>query len=117
MGFVAEVSVVEDRPVGGRVLHQRAEDLFVKGEGCVFSDHDVDAKAGRPRAHDRDGLGMAQLGHEEHLRVFVFTNSGEHVHGLGGGGGFVEQRRICHVHPAKIHDHGLEIEQGLQPPL
>jgi len=39
------------------------------------------------------------------------------VHGLGGGGRLVEQRRPRYLQPAQIHDHGLEIQQGLQAAL
>jgi len=60
---------------------------------------------------------MAKLRDEEHLGVLVFAKPGEHMHGLGGCRCFVEKRRSRDLHPAQIHGHGLEIEQGFQAAL
>jgi hypothetical protein len=40
-----------------------------------------------------------------------------HGHGLGRGGGFVEQRGVGDVEPGEVRDQRLEIEQRLEPAL
>ena len=52
------------------------------------------------------------------LRRLAAAGIEEHGHGLcSGSGGLVEQTRIGHFHAGQITDHGLEIQQGLEPPL
>ena len=38
-------------------------------------------------------------------------------HGLGGGGGFVEQRGVGDVQAGQVDDHGLEVQQRFEPAL
>ena len=40
-----------------------------------------------------------------------------HGHGLGGGGGLIQQRGIGDVQPGQVADHRLEIQQRLQAAL
>ena len=40
-----------------------------------------------------------------------------HRHGLGGGGGFVEQRGVGDVEAGEVGDHRLEIQQRFEPAL
>ena len=40
-----------------------------------------------------------------------------HGHGLGRGGALVEQRGVGQLHAGEVADHGLEVEQRLEPAL
>ena len=40
-----------------------------------------------------------------------------HGHGLGGGGGLVEQRGVGELHAGEVDHHLLEVEHGLEPAL
>lgn len=40
-----------------------------------------------------------------------------HHHGLGSGGGLVEQGGIGNIHAGQVGDHGLVVEQRLEPAL
>ena len=39
------------------------------------------------------------------------------VPGLGGGGRFVEHRRVGDFHPGQVRGECLEVQQGFHPPL
>ena len=117
VGPFAEAAVVDHAAVGGRVLHERSEHAVVEGEALVVADHDLDAARLGAGAHHRDGLRVAQLGHEEHVGVVALDQTGQHVHGLGRGRALVEQRGARDIQAGQIDDHGLEVEQRLQPTL
>ena len=68
--------------------------------------------------HERDGLRMARLGHEE-LRPLVVRRHRAMTkrHGLGGGGGLVEHRGVGDVETGEVADHRLEVEQRFEATL
>jgi hypothetical protein len=69
----------------------------------------------------------AGLQHGESLRMAIavgekdgpprLRNALRHGHRLGGRRRFVEERSIGNVQCRQVRDHGLEIQQGLEPPL
>ena len=66
---LGEIGRVPDDAVGGRVLHEHAEQpLSLEVRGLRPADVDLDAQGLGPGAHHRDRLRVAVLGHEEALR-------------------------------------------------
>ncbi len=110
-----ERAVVTDVAPGARVLQQRAEAL---GVGCARrrSGDDLDAERRRARAHDVDRLRKHIVGDEEALRLAP-RDAVAQRHRLGGGGGFVEHRRVGDGHAGQIAHHRLEIDERLEAPL
>ena len=53
---------------------------------------------------------------EEHFCSHLRGSLGER-HRLGGSRGLIEQRCVGDVEPGEVADHGLEVEQRLQPAL
>ena len=78
----------------------------------------IDRDAERPgsRLHHRDGLRVAVVGHEEAVALAAGGGVGQ-VHGLGHRGRLVEQRGVGERQAGQVRDHGLEVEQRLQPAL
>ena len=84
-----ESSIIINRTVGRRILHQCAEDSLVEFEPRVIVDLNFDAERFCARAHDFDGLRMAILGHEE---SFPAGSDGvTERHRFGCGRCFIEQ--------------------------
>ena len=67
-------------------------------------------------SHDCNRLRMAIAIDEEAVRLRL-RHPPRHGHGFGGSGRLVEQRGVGDLEPRQIDDHGLEIQQGLEPPL
>lgn len=40
-----------------------------------------------------------------------------HGHGLSGGGSLIQQGGVGNIHSGEVSDHGLEVEEGLEPSL
>jgi hypothetical protein len=59
---------------------------------------------------------MHGVRHEEHAALALRVLVG-HVHRLGRGGGLVEQRRVGQRQTGEVGDHGLVVEQRLEPTL
>jgi hypothetical protein len=110
-----EPFVIEDRAVGGGILHQRAEDRFVALESEMIAHDHLDPQGLGAGLHDFDGLRMAGLRDKKDaaLRADILAQ----VHRLGGGGGLVEQGSIGDGQAGQLARHGLEIEQRLQASL
>ena len=81
------------------------------------ANHDLDPQSFSAGAHHLDGLRVTCLRDEERVIVLAAFEAMAHGHGFGGRSGLVEQRGIGDFHGGQIDDHGLEIEQRLQPPL
>ena len=77
------------------ILHQRAENLFGELKIFVVADDDFDAQRLRAGPDDFDVLRMAGFGDKEDVPVILEPVA--HRHGLGAGGGFVEQRGVGDV--------------------
>ncbi len=108
--------MVAHRAVGGRVLQQHAAQRVAQRHIRGVADDQVDAHRPRPGRHDRQRLRVAVRGGEEHLALPP-PDAEAHRHRLGGGGRLVQQRCIRQRQAGQIADHGLEVEQGLEPTL
>jgi hypothetical protein len=115
MGFFGERLVVLHRAVGVGILQQDARDLVVELEFLRGRHLDLDAKGLRAGGDDLDRLGMAVFGHEEDVPAVLHREA--EVHGLGGGGAFVEERGVGDLESGEIADHGLEVEERFEPAL
>jgi hypothetical protein len=89
--LLGEGGVVPDAAVGGGVLDEHAEEVLLGGIHVLDRAHvDADPEGGRAGPDHRDRLGVAVLGHEE-AGPAPLRQRPAHGHGLGGGGGLVEQ--------------------------
>ena len=109
---------IAQRAVRGGILQQHREgagggDRFRIARSEIGEPPSVRACAGRRhRARLRMDIGCDK---EDIVRT-----AGErvgHRHRLGRGGGLVEQRGVGDLHAREIDDHGLEVEQRLEPAL
>ena len=67
---------------------------------------------------DDGGGGRVEAGAKPEDIPFRLVNGGVgEGGGLGGGGAFVEQGGIRDFEPGKLDDHGLEVEESLEPAL
>jgi hypothetical protein len=114
---------VRERPqvghaaVGGRVLHERAEDVGAERVPVHVAHHHLDAARLGPRAHHGHGLRVAVGGDEERLLARLPLGGVAHRHRLGRRRALVEQRGVGDGQPGEVADHRLEVEQRLEPPL
>src|SRR5207247_3909910 len=90
-------------------------------ETRVIVDLDLNSERLRARLDDSNRLRMTIVGDKKSFLVAGVTAPGysgmTKRHRLGGGRGFIEQRRISDVERSQIHDHLLEIEQRLESAL
>ena len=70
----------------------------------------------RARLHDFDGLRQHVVGDVEHVRLRL-ADALQQRHRFGGGGGFVEQRRVRDREARQVDDHLLEVQQRFQTAL
>ena len=108
--------IVGHRAAGLGVLQQDAEERTLRQARTVIAHLHLDADGLRAGLHHRDGLRQAGVGDEEAVAA-VPGDAVAHVHGLGRRRCLVEQRGIGAAKPGKVHHHGLEVEQRLQPAL
>jgi hypothetical protein len=123
---------VEDAAVGGRILEQNAEHIVAdRGLGGRSASRRRRRAVQRQDAHyDADGFGagaqhgqglrVTARGHQKHValaRLAVRCESDAHVHGLRGGGRFIEQRGVGDRQAGEVGHHRLEVEQSLQTAL
>ncbi len=117
MGPLGEAGEVVDDTVGGRVLDEHPEEpLTGEVDRLDRADVDVDAVRLRLGADDRDRLGMTVLGDEEAVLAGLRDRVAQ-GHGLAGGGGLVEERRVGEGQAREIGHHRLEVEQSLEAAL
>ena len=85
----------------------------------MVSYQNLDVKRRGAGMYQVDGLWVAQLRHKKSIGVFLgrHPHTMKHGHGLGGGGGFVQERGIGNLHARQVNNHGLEIKQHLQASL
>ncbi|MNO93648.1 hypothetical protein D3C76_852510 [compost metagenome] len=111
-------AMIGNRTGTGRVLQQQAEvavQVLALQPRFVTDDH-VDTQWLGTGTQDVEGLRVAMLGGEER-RGLVLRQPLAEGHGLGGGGGFIEQRRVGDLHAGQVADQGLEVQQRFQPAL
>ncbi len=107
---------VAHRARGARILQQRAEHVRTVEIGEGIADDQGPAERLGAGAHHRKRLRMHVFVDEERLRLHLRVPLRQR-HGLGRGGGFIQQRGVGDVEPGEVADHGLEVEQGFQPAL
>ena len=66
--------------------------------------------------HYRAGRRVGVSVDKENLPV-ILGEPPRHRHRLGGGCRLVEEGSVGDLQPGQVGDHGLEVEQSLQPPL
>ena len=109
--------VVVQGSAGGWVLEKDAADVVPAEVKVVLVGHDgLESEALRPGGADRDGLGVALVGDKE-LWLLAVRHGAGHGHGLRGSGGLVQQGSVREGEPGEVGDHGLVVEQGLEPTL
>ena len=115
MGLPNEFGVIVNCAVGRGILDKCAENRIIEFHAHEVVDLDGDAERFRARLDDLDRLRMTIVGDEK--RFAIGNRRVAKRHRFGGGGGFVEERRVSDVELGKIDNHGLEIEQRLEPAL
>ena len=111
--------VVEHAAGDAGLLQDDAVDDAVGQSLGQVGDLDLEAEGFGAALDDRDGLRQA-VGVEDGLAVvglFVLVGAAHHQHGLGDGGGFVEQGGVGDRQADEVLDHGLEVQQRLEPAL
>jgi hypothetical protein len=109
-----------DRARGARVGQQDAEEVPAEPEpgeslGKVLDD-ELDAERLGPRAQDGEGLRQG-VSVDDEPGGRRPPGPAHERHGFGGGGGLVEQGGVRDGQPGEVGDHGLEVEEGFEPPL
>ena len=113
-GF-GERFVIVNRAVGRGILDERPENRFVEFELRKISHDHFDAERLRARLNDFDRLRVAIVGHEKSCST---PDRGvAERHRFGGGGGFIEERRVRDIERGQIGDHRLEIQERFEPAL
>src|SRR5471030_1224271 len=108
--------VVAHHAVDARVLQQHAEAVadagqFIRVEGAYF-----DAERLGARFDHFARLRQHVVGHVEHLRL-RFTDALDQRHRFGGGGAFVEHRRVGDAHAGQVGDGLLEVQDRFEAAL
>lgn len=105
---------------GARVLDQHAVDLTLGELGrdalAEVGDDDLDAGRLGPRLDHGDGL-RQRVRVDQEQALLVLAHPPGQRHRLGGGRALVEQRGTGGRQPGEVGDHGLEVQQRLEPPL
>ncbi len=114
---LGQFAVVEQVAVAGRVLQQHAEERAGIGQLAFVADHHVDAQGLCTGAQHVEGLWVAVARGEEGIAALVLAQALAEGHGLGGGGGFVQQRGVGDRQAGKVADQGLEIQQCFETAL
>ena len=110
---------VADRPAGARVLQQHAEELALRLRrdqilGHVGDDQ-LDAQRLGPSREHRERLRQAVGISQEHAALA--GRAARQRHPLGRRAGLVQHRGAGDRQRGQVLDHGLEIEQRLEPAL
>lgn len=102
---------------GARVLHQEAEEVTLGQAVGGVGDDDLEAEGLGPGLDDGDRLREAVGVDQEAVALALAVGPVRQRHRLGGGGAFVQQRRVRGRQAGQIGHHGLEVQQGLEPAL
>ncbi len=116
MELFDKASVVDDIPVGARILKECAESGLGRRIIQRIPYYDLDIEGPGPRSDDVDGLGMTVTGDEEYI-AFVPTDAVAEGHGLGSGGAFVQHRSVGDLESRQVDHHGLKIEKRFEAAL
>ena len=110
-----KLTVIENRAVGGGILDKRAKNGVVEFELRKIADPDLDAERLRAGVNDFNGLRMAIVCDEKHFSIGNDRMTKRHR--FGGGGGFIEKRRVRDIERGKIGNHRLKIKQRFESAL
>ena len=85
----------------------------------MVAGHDAHTERLRAGPDDGERLRVAVLRDEEHVAPvgLLAEHAPRHHHRLGGGGRFVEHRRVCDLEAGQVEDQGLEVEQRFEATL
>ena len=107
---------VEDLPGGAGVLDEDPAQLTVRQAVGEVGDDDLDAHRLGAGAHHVDGL-RQRVGVDDERAGRALVGAAHQRHRLGRGGALVEQRGVGGRQPGEVADHGLEVQQRLEPTL
>jgi hypothetical protein len=120
------VRLVHDRPeihhgaVVVGILQQQTEGV-VQRELGGRPDLETDVERLGAAAYDVNRLRKAAVGHEKHAllprRCLLRLQPVKHRHRFGRRGTLIEERCRRNVHARQVLDHGLEIQERLEPAL
>ncbi len=109
---------IADRPGAAGILQQQREGFCgadrVGISGCDVQQVKPDRL--RPRRQHRARLRMHIRRHRDHVGLRL-ADRVRHGHRLGRRRRLIQQRRVGDLHPRQVADHGLEVQQRLQPAL
>ena len=109
------IAKVMHRAIGAGVLEQRTENgIWIKP--LHRAHQNSDAQRLGTGLHHGDGLRVAVFIDKERLGL-GFCHPLGHRHGFGGGGCLVQKAGVGHRQAGQIADHGLIIQQSLEPAL
>ena len=121
MGAGAEIRVVADFAVGGRVLDQGSVAFLFKSIVEGPSEADLDAQAGGAGTQHGKDVREDVLVDEEHILAgFDSVTRPEfehHAHRFGSSRGVVEHRAVGQAETGERGDHRLEIDEGFETAL
>jgi len=118
LDLVDELGVVVDAAEVVGVLQKHTADVLVPRKVVLLQILHLHVHSDGLRSRPQNGQGLR----EDVLRDYegplsTVVESVAHVHGLGGGGGLVEERGVGDVHLGELHDHGLVVQERLQSSL
>ncbi|VUC29849.1 unnamed protein product [Clonostachys rosea] len=120
---VREALVVEDTTTSVGVLEKNTnktfagllDELVLVGEDVT--DEELNTESLRSGLENLESLGVAVLGNDESLASALGGVGKSHGHGLGGGGGLIQDGGVGDLETSQVSDHGLEVEEGLKTTL
>jgi hypothetical protein len=112
-----ERGVVAECAAGAGVLDEHAEELALGQAGAEVGDLDVDAEGFGAGLDDRDRLRQRVGVDDEPVALAGLVRPPDQRHRLGGGGALVEQGGTGDVEAGEVGEHGLEVDQRLEPAL
>jgi hypothetical protein len=107
---------VEDPAGGAGVLHQHAAEVAVGQAVGEVGHDDLDAHRVGAGADHLDGLRQG-VGVDDERTAGASLGAPDERHRLGGGRALVQQAGVRSGQTGQVADHGLEVDQGLEPAL
>ena len=116
VGLRHQLRPVDHRAAGTGQLSDHTEELAIRQTLAQVGGDDLDAE--RCRAGGQHGRGLSVHVGVDGQPVRRAARSAVHQrHRLGGGGALVEHRCVGHLQAGQVGDHGLEVQQRLEPAL
>ncbi|MDI2022016.1 hypothetical protein PJL18_02545 [Paenarthrobacter nicotinovorans] len=114
-----DAGVVENPARSTRLLEDDAVYVAVGQTGGEVRDLYLEAQRLSTALHDGDGL-RKEVGVQNSLAILgrlVLVGPAHQQHGLGHGGGFIQQGSVRHGKAGEILHHGLEVEESFKAAL